>query len=219
MSHEIRTPMNGIIGMLELLLSTSLNKKQQKYAHTSYDCTIILLELVNNILDLSKIEANELELHNKAVELQPIIQEIMQILEPKAKENNVKLAVSYADNVPYKIIADPIRLHQIILNLMSNAIKFTHNGDVTIGVASINLSGDKAKLRFEIKDTGIGIPKDKQELIFDKFTQIDSSSTRQYGGTGLGLSICNELVALMGSNIGVISDPGIGSTFWFEVIF
>ncbi len=224
MSHEIRTPMNGIISMAELLLTTDLSPQQEKYASIIYSSSKILLDLVNDILDFSKIEANELSLHNEPVDIKNIIPGIIEILENSAKENNVKVTWDLKNDIAL-IFADPIRLRQLILNLMSNAVKFTKDGSVTLSVQQVGnklnnqINKKTCTLRFEIQDTGIGISKDKHEYIFKKFTQIDASSTRQYGGSGLGLSICKKLIDLMGGKIGVISELGKGSTFWFEVTF
>lgn len=216
-SHELRTPMNSVLGMSELLLTTELTPKQKKFTNAIYNSGTMMLDLVSDILDFERIEVGELKLHSEPVVLYKIVQEIMQLLEKSALENNVKLHLDYDDNIPGYILTDKMRLRQIILNLANNAIKFTHDGSVTLNIKQLSKDTDKAKLRFEITDTGIGIAKNKQSYIFNKFTQIDSSSTRKHGGAGLGLSICKDLITLMQGEIGVTSSLEKGSTFWFEI--
>ena len=164
------------------------------------------------------MDADGFTLHPTNMNLRNIIPEIIQIIENEAQGNNIKIEWSIDNNIP-SIIADPVRIRQILLNLMCNAVKFTKDGNVMLKVIQISRNENSCHLLFQVKDTGIGISKDKQEYIFEKFTQIDSSLSRQYSGAGLGLSICKKLVTMMGGNIGVISEPGKGSLFWFEIIF
>ncbi|MCC7305673.1 MAG: response regulator [Alphaproteobacteria bacterium] len=219
MSHEIRTPMNGIIGMADLLFYTGLSEKQEMYAVSIRSSGELLLSLINDILDFSKIEAQELEIELRSVNLPKMVAEVKQLLESRARQNGIEFIVQMPEVALPVILADPVRLRQVLINIAGNAIKFTKNGSVGIHVIVRQQGTDEIRLRFEVRDTGIGIPAEKTEKIFNRFVQADSSTTREYGGTGLGLAICKRLVELMRGEIGVVSEPGKGSTFWFEIVF
>jgi len=218
MSHEIRTPMNGIIGMTELALNTPLSAVQRDYMQTVHRSAETLLLILNDVLDFSKIEAGKLHMESIDFSVRQMLEETLKPFALRAHEKGCELLVDVRASVPDSLVGDPHRLRQILVNLVSNAIKFTDRGEIVVRVERTRLREDnQASLRFSVIDTGIGIPHEKQATIFRAFTQGDGSTTRQYGGTGLGLSICQQLVELMGGRIWVESEPQHGSAFHFVV--
>jgi PAS domain S-box-containing protein len=219
MSHEIRTPMNAIMGIADLLAKTTLTPEQDKYVQIFRRAGDNLLNLINDILDLSKVEASQLDLERTGFALNDLLDKVMEVVGVRAHEKGLTLTRDIAHNVPTGLVGDPTRLRQVLLNLLGNAIKFTESGEVSL---SVMLDGDSAvpsALRFTVSDTGIGIPADKLGQVFERFTQADSSTTRRFGGSGLGLTICKRLVELMGGRIWVESEVGKGSVFAFAAPF
>jgi signal transduction histidine kinase/CheY-like chemotaxis protein/HPt (histidine-containing phosphotransfer) domain-containing protein len=217
MSHEIRTPLNGIIPLLDILLSTPLSDDQRDYLATAYQSGQQLLSIVDDILDYSKIEANKLELESVGLNLREIVDSVTRLLAKNAESKGLRFAAAIEPNVRLAMRGDPVRLRQVLTNLVSNAIKFTERGSVSIEVKKRGETRTHSELLFSVRDTGIGLAPEVQEKLFKPFAQADASTTRVHGGTGLGLVICRRIVELMGGQIGVKSEPGRGSTFWFSV--
>ncbi|MDP8265746.1 MAG: ATP-binding protein [Candidatus Aceula meridiana] len=215
MSHEVRTPMNAVIGMLDLTLETDLTEDQKDNLETAKEAADNLLSLLNDILDISRVEAGKVTLESVEFNLWKLVESVTRGLSVLANKKNIQLNCHIDEKVPKIVLADSTRIRQIIINLVNNAIKFTHEGRVEIRVEVGAFSGSDALLTFSVSDTGIGIPKDKQDAIFEIFTQADDSTTRKFGGTGLGLAICKRLVEMMDGRIWIESEEGTGSTFFF----
>ncbi len=217
MSHEIRTPMNGVIGTLQLLADTKLGKAQSEYVNTAHKSAHSLLTILNDILDLSKIEAGKLNIENISLDIRDIVNDLITLHTMTAEEKCVQLSAQVDEQIPEFVVGDPTRIRQVLANLVSNALKFTDKGHVLVRLSMLT-SGDKqATVRFEVEDTGIGIRNDIKHELFKEFTQADGTTTRKYGGTGLGLAIVKQLVEMMHGQFGVDSIEGTGSTFWFTL--
>jgi|GEM_PF-1392357 len=219
MSHEIRTPMNAITGFSHLALKTELSAKQRDYLTKIQSSANSLMGIINDILDLSKVEAGRLEIETTSFQLDQVMSDIATMITPKAQEKSLGIDFRTASNIPTGLKGDPMRLSQILVNLLSNAVKFTDSGEIVVSSELVRREGGKITLKFSVSDTGIGLTPEQQSKLFQPFTQADSSTTRKYGGTGLGLTICKKLVGLMGGEISVESSHGHGSTFSFTVLF
>ncbi len=217
MSHEIRTPMNGVVGMVEALKQTKLTEDQMEYLNIIDISSENLLSVVNDILDFSKVEAGQIELENITFNLQKVIDEVVKMLKFKSDQKDLFLKYEVDKNIPTFLVGDSLRVKQILINLINNAIKFTSQGGISINCRLESITGDDVIIKLAVKDTGIGISEKAQEKLFESFTQADASTTRKFGGTGLGLAISKSLTKMMKGEIGVVSTEGDGSSFWFTI--
>jgi len=216
-SHEIRTPMSGVLGTTELLLDTPLMPSQRRLVENAHLSATALLTLIDDVLDLSRIEASKLTIHPAGFDLHALVRDAVDLMATTARDKPITLSCTISPQLPERVEADPMRLRQVLVNLLHNAVKFTERGRIVLEVIVLDRSADAVRLRFEVRDTGIGIAEDQFDSVFDAFTQVDGSSTRRHGGSGLGLAIVKELADLMGGRVGVDSRVDEGSTFWFEV--
>ncbi len=217
MSHEIRTPMNGVLGNVEILKTSPLSDQQNRIVETVHSSATTLLEIIDEILDFSKIEAGRLKLHYEPLDVRHLANEQVQFFAEQSRQKGLQLRALVPTDLPSPLVGDPVRLRQVLTNLISNAIKFTHAGEILVGLSIVGERDDRVLVQFEVEDTGTGIPANVLDEIFQAFTQADASTTRRFGGTGLGLAICKQLVEMMGGTIGVESEVGRGSRFWFTI--
>jgi signal transduction histidine kinase/ActR/RegA family two-component response regulator len=216
-SHEIRTPMNGVLGTTELLLDTPLMPSQRRLVETAHLSATALLTLIDDVLDLSRMQASKLTLHPATFELRSLVNDAVDLMATTARDKPIDFGCALSPDLPERVEGDPVRLRQVLVNLLHNAVKFTERGRIALEVRSCGVSDGAVRVRFEVRDTGIGIAADQHDSVFDAFTQVDASSTRKHGGSGLGLAIVKEIADLMGGEVGVDSRVDEGSTFWFEV--